>query len=342
MQNVVNEIIGQKGITAKVLLDSISNETGQRITTFELTYPRMILAELNTHRVFSRNSASSRAIPFAKMQAQLTASPVRFGAANAGMQDKGEDYDADILIPQKDNIFRVKADTAWYMAKMSAMEFSNAFYNAGYHKQVYNRLTEPFQMMKTVLTTTEFSNFEWLRNDTAADPSLEELAKCMVEARNKSTPMLLEAGDWHLPYLEWTTSIDDNSMYYKNEVDEWTFITLEDAIKVSAARCAAVSFRNTDYGLEKCKEVYERLVGDDRKHASALEHQATPILPYYEGIWNHRLEEYKEGKHPINQTDDSKTWQAGVSHVDREGNLWSGNFKGWIQHRKLIVGENYA
>ena len=179
--NLLN-IKGKCGISAKVILASISEE-GQRITTFELTYPRIIHSELMTHRVFSRNAASSRAVPFAKMKEQLTARPVRFGAANAGMQDKGEDYDADILLPQKDNnTFRVKADTAWHMAKRSAMEFSNAFHNAGYHKQVYNRLTEPFQMMKTVLTTTEFSNFEWLRNDTAADPSLEELAKCMAFA----------------------------------------------------------------------------------------------------------------------------------------------------------------
>ena len=110
------------------------------------------------------------------------------------------------------------------------------------------------------------------------------------------------------------------------------YITLEDAIKVSAARCAAVSFRNTDYGLEKCKEVYGRLVGDERKHASALEHQATPIRPIVKG---YALSDI------INSPFFSETWEPGISHADRDGNLWSGNFKGFVQHRKLVPGENH-
>ena len=53
-------------IKAVIAADSI-NVKGKRITTFIVTMPRIVLAELNTHRVFSRNSASSRAIPFTKM-----------------------------------------------------------------------------------------------------------------------------------------------------------------------------------------------------------------------------------------------------------------------------------
>jgi hypothetical protein len=82
-----------------------------------------------------------------------------------------------------------------------------------------------------------------------------------------------------------------------------------------------------DYGLEKCQQVYERLVGDDRKHASALEHQATPMAPHRHALYNDI---------------DPFTWQVGVSHMDKDYVLWSGNFKGWIQHRKLIPGENKA
>jgi len=336
MQKILNEIIGQKGITAKVLLDSISNETGQRITTFELTYPRMILAELNTHRVFSRNSASSRAIPFNKMKGQLIAEPVRFGAANTGMQDKGEDFNEFIIDPfSSENLLPNKA---WKLAKDDAVAWSEAFYNAGYHKQVYNRLTEPFQMIKTVLTTTEYNNFNWLRNDTAADPSLEELAKCMLAARHSSPIQFLNAGEWHLPYVDVLNSCNGTGQLFyidENDIGTTNTISLEEAIQVSSARCAAVSFRNTDYGLDKSREVYDRLVGDERKHASALEHQATPILLTKTFIETADLSSLNDPANP-------HTWQKGISHVDRDGIFWSGNLKNWVQHRKLLTGENYA
>ena len=337
------EVKGKAGITAKVLLDSISNETGQRITTFELTYPRMILAELNTHRVFSRNSASSRAIPFAKMQAQLTASPVRFGAANAGMQDKGTSHSAGVLAyPVEYGLTSghhvlLTPEEAWNEAKEHAVYFSKSFHDAGYHKQVYNRLTEPFQMIKTVLTTTEYNNFNWLRNDTAADPSLEELAKCMLEARHSSTIQFLDSGDWHLPYVDVLNSSDGTGQHFyinENDIGTTNTISLEEAIQVSSARCAAVSFRNTDYGLDKSREVYDRLVGDERKHASALEHQATPILSAKISLSGVLFS--------VNDPANPDTWQKGISHVDRDGIFWSGNLKNWVQHRKLLTGENYA
>ena len=47
---------------AEVLIDSV-NPAGQRLTTFVLRFPRFVLSEFNTHRMFSRNASSSRAIP---------------------------------------------------------------------------------------------------------------------------------------------------------------------------------------------------------------------------------------------------------------------------------------
>lgn len=317
------KVEGKYEISATVLLDSVTPE-GVRLLTFENEKPRIILAEENTHRALSKNSASSRAIPFAKMAEQLKGRPVRFGQANPGMQDKGEDFDALIN--------GYTAEEWWHLAMLSAKNFSEAFYDAGYHKQVYNRLTEPFQMMKTVMSGTEWNNYFWLRDDNAADPTIAEVAQCMRVARESSTPMMLYPGEWHLPYVErWRDG--SGILHYGIEHDNGGTVelTLEQAIKVSAARCAAVSFRNVDYGLEKSEQVHARLVGDERKHSSAMEHQATPMKKA--DLWNGEA---------VNVPQFPDTWEDGISHLSKDRSLWSGNFRGWIQYRKTIPGENMA
>jgi len=324
---------GKSGISAKVVADSIS-ETGIRLMTLEITYWRGILAELNTHRMLSKNSASSRAIPFNKMQENLTGRPVRFGEANPGMQDKGEDFDKLIQGRPFENggcepvVWEaLEPEAAWEAARADAAFWSKAFYEAGYHKQVYNRIVESSQMVKTVISGTEWENFFWLRDDGAADPSIAELARCMREARDASLPTLLKAGEWHLPYV----NFDEVKRCHWIDAEDMLlgrfYLCENDAIKVSCARSAAVSFRNVDYGLDKCREVYDRLVGDERKHASALEHQATPMHAA-------SVERF------VNKACFTDSWQEGISHADRQGQLWSGNFRGWIQHRKMIAGEN--
>uniref|UniRef100_A0A183CRB7 Toprim domain-containing protein n=1 Tax=Globodera pallida TaxID=36090 RepID=A0A183CRB7_GLOPA len=135
-------------------------------------------------------------------------------------------------------------------------------------------------MMKTIVSGTEWDNFFWLRDDEAADPTIAELARVMREAKDTSKPELLKA----------------------EPAKAFTEYTLEDAIKVSCARCAAVSYRNEGYDLEKSIELYERLVGSDKKHASALEHCATPM-------------ERRPGLPPPN------AWEHGVSHMDNKCRL---------------------
>ena len=319
---------GKCGVSATVICDSIS-EAGIRLLTFEITYWRGILSELNTHRMLSKNSASSRAIPFKKMQENLTGRPSRFGQANPGMQDKGEEFNT--VVYGRSNGYeshKFTAKEAWAEARKDAVFWSNAFYEAGYHKQVYNRICEPHQMMKTVLSGTEMENLFWLRNDDAADPSIAALTHCMKQAMDASTPKLLLAGEYHLPYVEYELLPQGGLSYYITNdegVDE--FLSTEDAIKVSCARAASVSFRNSDYGLEKSKQVYERLIGDERKHASALEHQASPM-------------QARSVKDHVNMACYAESWEDGVSHADRNGQLWSGNFRGFVQYRKLIPGEN--
>lgn len=331
------EVKGKAGIIAKILADSV-NEQGNRLVTYEITYPRIIHSELLTHKMLCSNSASSRAIPFAKMAEQLTAQPVRFGQANPGMQDKGEDFKGTIKVTCPDgDAYEFTPEEVWEMARKDATSYAKFLKESDFHKQVYNRLTEPFQMMKTVISGTEWENFFWLRNDSAADPTLHELARCVQEARDESVPQLLKAGEWHLPYV--LIDYEDGKQVYmvEQEVEGWGtasyYMSLENAIKVSCARTAAVSFRNEDYGLEKCLEVYARLIGDERKHASAMAHAATPMQ-------NKQMHKALSGC--INYVDYPDTWELGVSHATRDGKLWSAQYCGWIMHRKTIPGENYT
>jgi hypothetical protein len=334
-------IEGLCGIKVTILADSIS-KAGKRMLTFELEYPRLILAELNTHKMLSKNSYSSRAVPFEKMLKQLQGRPVRFGANQAGMQDKGEDFDALVRLPvdmgmEGVQLFPYTNVQAWEIAKQEAIKMAQAFKEAGYHKQVYNRLLEPWQMQKTVLSGTETSNFFWLRDHGDADPTIAELARCMREAVEASEPETLHPGEWHLPYVDYDMDDMGRQLFYlEDEVGVQTILSLEDAIKVSCARCAAVSYRNEGYGLEKSIELYERLIGSDRKHASALEHCATPVREYgyYPSTTGGPMFIQNNLWVPM-------TWEEGITHVDRKGRLWSGNLCGWIQHRKLIPGENY-
>lgn len=336
------EIKGKANIIARVIADSIS-EQGNRLTTWEVEYPRLIHAELMTHRMFSRNAASSRAIPFAKMLEQLKGRPVRFGANQAGMQDKGEDYTApismDVYIEGEGwSVDNYETGEAWERSRDFAVACAGAFAKAGYHKQITGRLTEPFQMMKTIISATEVDNFFWLRDDDAADPSIAELAHCMKQAYDESVPELLKAGEYHLPYIDiWYDKVAGLRGHSINVNGEPKTISRDDAIKVSCARCAAVSYRNEGYGVEKSVDVFNKLLGSDKKHASAFEHVATPMLKKYTVLYQDSA-----GGEYANDPESSRTWQDGVSHVDRESNLWSGNFKGWVQYRKTIPGENYV
>ena len=303
-------------ITAKVIAHSKSAVNGKEIITFELEFPRLILAEFNTHNALSKNASSSRAIPVAKMLEQVRnspAMPVRFGKKNRGMQDAGGH---DGLVGVYNHVYQGEctAEDAWAYAAQSAAMFAEAFDKAGYAKQICNRLIEPFQMMKVVMTATELNNFIWLRDHSAADPTIQPLAKAIKQAKEDSAPVVLKPGDWHVPYFNgahgsgcWVECADTDS--------------LEDALAISASCCAQVSFRSLDDTIEKARGVVEKLNlgGKDGEpvHASPLEHQASPMETS-----NWRIDE--------------GPWEEGVTHMDRDGTLCSGNLKGWIQHRKLI------
>lgn len=307
-------------ISATIIADSISSTN--RITTYELEYPRFIHAEFMTHRLFSRNAASSRAIPIAasiKLIEDDIAMPVHWGKNQPGMSAKEECTE---LVKYRSFLFFRKSYTAvafWKFASKSAIKLAKALAAAGFHKQIVNRILEPFSHIKVVATATEFENFFWLRDHKDAQPEIAVLATTMLDALNDSTPIPLKSGSWHLPYYMngyWIPSTYQMSLFgddTDNIVDEFGN-TLADAIAISSSCSAQTSYRKTDSSMEKALAIYDRLVGGMPPHFSPFEHQATPIE-----------------ENATFETDDY------ITHIDRAGNAWCGNFKGWNQYRQLLM-----
>lgn len=311
-------------ITVEIIADSI-NERGDRITTFEMVYPRIIHAELLTHCMLAKNSASSRAIPVKTMLETIQsdmAMPVHWGKNQPGMQAKEEHFEKLGS--------GYTAEEWWKLAGLSAIKFAEEFADKGYHKQVANRLTEAYQHMKIVLTAVSgigIDNFFHLRDHTDADPTIHLLAHTALAAYNDSVPRKLLPGEWHAPYYKngfWSPSGygKQTDLGFEPVDDKRGGYTLAEALKISASCCAQVSYRKSDDSLEKAEAVYDRLIGSQPVHASPTEHQATPIRYDQTALF------------------DPSTWEPGITHVDRNGDLWSAKFKGWIQHRKLIANES--
>jgi len=306
------KVEGKGGISATIVADSIS-EAGQRITTYELEYPRFIHSEFMTHRQFSRNAASSRAIPIAKVIEQVEnnpAMPIHWGKNQSGMQAKEE-----VDNPQG-------AVDDWGFASSVAVSEAKQLVARGLHKQIVNRILEPYQFIKVVCTATEYENFFYLRNHVDAQPEIAELAECMQRAREDSDSVILKPGEWHLPYIDLYRCPEFGNVFYSVGEDD---LSIEDAIKISASMCAQVSYRKSDQSLEKAFMIHEQLVTMKPVHASPFEHQATPMARDNVGSQLGKLERYENG----------------FTHMDINGDFWSGNFRGWIQNRQLIKGHVY-
>ncbi len=244
-------------ITATVIADSVSSY-GKRITTLQLKYPRFIHSEFMTHRVFSRNSASSRAIPAAKMIEQVRndpAMPVYWGLNQPGMQAAKE----------HDNV--QSARFYWASAALSAAIQAQHLADLGLHKQIVNRVLEPFQWMHTIVTATEWDNFFELRCHPDAQPEFQVLTNAIRTAMGSSVPVArsrsLEWQEaWHLPYVS-----DE-----EREAHGTALLP-----KISAARCARVSYLKhdgTEPSVSDDLALFDRLVGSKPMHASPIEHQA--------------------------------------------------------------------
>jgi thymidylate synthase ThyX len=300
------------GFEANVLADSAS-PAGHRLTTLEATFPRFVLAEFNTHRVFSRNSASSRAIPVAKQLRRVLDDayvPIEFGSNKPGMQAgpaltgaARDAAEAEWLKARDDAVRHVLglitspesvAGFANLHACLAATEDSLKEPSAEWlnvHKQVANRLLEPFMWHTVIVSSTTWDNFFNLRCHPDAQPEIRLIATKMRDACERSVPTRLELAEWHLPLV--------------GEPEREEASSLEELAKISIGRCARVSYLTHAGTRDPSADValYDRLL--ESGHMSPMEHVARPMTA-----------------------------------EELERSEWSGNFLGWIAHRKLIPGES--
>lgn len=266
-------------ITAKVIADSI-NVIGNRITTLQLRYPRFIHAEFMTHRMFSRNASSSRAIPVERLIKDIiddTAMPIHWGKNQKGMQADVE-HDAEVKWTSEEEFYSafVSREEAWFWARDKAIQAARAYARSGYHKQIVNRLLEPFAHINVVVTATEWENFFQLRDHADAQPEIRLLAQAIRKAMDASQPKPLVRGEWHLPYVMPEDHVALQGFHQHSRRDG----VMEDLKRVSAARCARVSYMTHDGRrppFEEDLELFVRLAGSDPKHLSPLEHQAEAL-----------------------------------------------------------------
>ena len=313
--------------SVKIICDSISPQD-HRLTTFELRYPKFIHGEFLTHRLFSRNASSSRAIPTAKYIEEarldgLRATPVFWGKNQKGMSAT-EELTGDQLLG---------AQFEWRQAALDAANRAVLLLNQGAHKQIVNRILEPFLHINVVMTSCEpgLMNFFGLRLDAGAQPEMRALAEAMWTKYREGEPTPLKPGEWHLPYVDWRqfmaverNLIPDNEM----TIDKH----LQIAIRVSVARCARVSYKSFETGkvstVEEDLKLYDRLIGTQPIHASPAEHQASPDTDV-------RLVEHRSR---VSGRDNFEEWSEWAGDHKYQ---W-GNFIGWRQYRKTLPGEACA
>lgn len=305
-----------RNVEATIIADSV-NPNGERLTSFILRYPRFLHSEIMTHRALSRNAASSRAIPSAKMRSMVATSPAHpefWGANKSGMQAH----------EQLDDMAQLGAKSLWFKGAKDAAALNQALESLGVHKQIANRVLEPYLPYTTLASATEWANFFALRAHKDAQPEFQVLAYRMLNAYLSNQPKECDWGEWHMPFSEHMP--DD--------------FPLEKRIKVATARAARLSYMTFDGDIDPEKDfaLYNNLVGSCPLHASPTEHIAvagdyfrfalSPVTPrvtpdvFIPYIWT-------GGKSP-------RGLSTGVSITGKH----QGNFIGWTQHRKTLANEN--
>lgn len=258
---------------AKIIADSI-NPWGTRLTTYELTYHRMIHSEILTHRVFSRNSSSSRAIPAQRMLRLVEEQevyPLYWGKNQSGMSAKEEISDIE------------QARKIWGEARQDAIRHAKRLATIDAHKQVVNRLLEPFSTITVILSGTEFKNFFEQRCDENAQPEIQAIAYKMKDAYKASKPKECEVGQWHIPFID---PVIDKAL------------DPETVLNVAVGRCARVSYLTHD-GIRDPKEdvrLCDRLWNSRPQHLSPFEHVAR-VAPRY--TKNDNFEEWASLRHQL-------------------------------------------
>lgn len=239
----------------KVILASKPDNGTPPIVTIHARYPRIIHGEVMTHRVFERNGRSSRAVPVMRMIKEVWHDPFipkYLGANKKGMQ-AGEELNG---------FKRWLTRTTWRISAKLSCVAAFLMLKAGLHKQIANRVLEPYSYIDTLITSTEWENFRELRVHEDAEPHFRDLAvMIMTLVDDPKSYVPIKEREWHLPYV--------------TEEEKLKF-TKEECLKLSTARCARISYApfNGDGTITSEIERYKLLVESKPIHASPAGHQA--------------------------------------------------------------------
>lgn len=346
---------------AEILADSLSPQ-GNRLTTMKITFPRFILAELNTHRMFSRNSASSRAIPFKKMVKMVEENPfipIAWQRDHKGMQ--GTEYLEGTLADS--------CESDWLKSRDNAVLMAKSINHQGATKQLCNRLLEPFMWHTVIVTATEWENFfklrcpqyhspvdthfrhrskkdciaahsnpinlelfekftdlDWLKiNESQAEIHIQAIAELMWDKINHSVPKQLQPGKWHIPFGD---NIDIMELDHKLLWDETK--TQDDREDIMENPLLEVKIATA-----RCARISYETLGDDPKidyeadiklHDRLLaEGHMSPFEHCAIAMTDQEYYQFRNG------------WLDNTSdEVIKASAGWCRNFRGFIQYRHLI------
>lgn len=294
----------------KVIADSVSDAA--RVTSFQVTYPRFILAEVNTHRIIAKSTESSRAVPVRKRISAVLSDPfvpLAFGKNQSGMQAR------ETLEGLKHTVSR----WAWLGAAFTAAGWASILDRLGVHKQLANRIVEPYVWVTTVLTATEWDNFWALRTHPDAQPEFQTLACMMREAYDASKPHPKQLGEWHLPYIQRSEMLGPSA-----SVIEW-----QDLARASAARCGRVSYRPHDGSdVDLAKDMARALGFNDGGHMGPFDHPARAGMI-----------DVRATKHSVQRlVGGSEDWTRNAPRM-LDTNDFVAHLRGWTPLRRFIPYE---
>jgi thymidylate synthase ThyX len=244
-------------VKSELIAYSQSAVDGTKLATFKIEVPLAAFIDIATHRIFSKNASSSRAIPTKKWRQRTLddiAIPTILTKFSKGMS-ANEPLDEEVAKVVKSH---------WIEAAEFCASKHKDLEDLGVSKQDANVLLYQFSHLQVIISSTFWDNFFNLRCDNAAKPDVRILAEMMKDALTSTTPTVLKHGDWHLPLVT---------------EEEKLKVNTKDLIKVSVARCARVSYIIPETGLvstiDKDIELHNRLISSN--HGSPLEHIATPF-----------------------------------------------------------------
>ena len=332
--------------SVRILADSIS-PTSDRLTTVLATYPRKVHSENMTHRALSKCSASSRAIPGEKMLRDIEADPVIpiwWGANQPGMQAHAEVED------------KAGAEAWWREGVAQSVAHARKGMALGLHKQIVNRVVEPGMWITVVMSGTTWTNFEGLRCHPDAEPHMRRMAELTMETIYRSTPQILAAGQWHLPFIY----PEDRELATKWVVEGYDIVERPDDVlidreveeilcKVSVGRCARVSYLTHDGKRDMAEDIklHDKLIAQVPLHATPAEHVAMAMNypDWYRDKHSHMSSRAMNEIRMEHRKRREAAPYLPMSQMELEieaclAQIQSGNFRGFKQYRKMKMNEH--